>query len=500
MGTPAYMAPEQARDPATVDRSADIYAIGVLLFEVLCGQRPFSGDTLPELLGAHLYQTPEKPSVVHQRKGLPRRGIDWRQIDAIVEKALDKTPSSRFADGLSMQVALAAAFGGRGQWAEASENTKSPDGIARSQAAGKPALRWGLWGGAALVLCSLAVGRVWQLGHRTAELGVRTAAASPVERAAGLLQAALRGGVAERRALLAAIDMVRSRALLPYVEATLRDPAGAVFAAAVPVAAALGTPADGELRQLLAQRPSAATSGIAVELASARLKLGASESAAVLQQAAAGPQLLPALHATLALALAGITPAAALQRSLARSTGASALPQSLRRAVLMQLVLLGDAATEKQLQLQLAAAAASGDAAAMSGGDEALAVYARAKRPGMSARLLHAAQQATGSRRLELAVALADAGDARSALILSPLLRDGTPRIRQRAAGALGSLGAPAAAAAPALTALLDDPDPSVRLTAAAALLAVSPAPVQPAVAAEPSGAAAPSDIAHARG
>ena len=499
MGTPAYMAPEQARDPATVERSADIYAIGVLLFEVLCGQRPFSGDTLPEILGAHLYQTPEKPSVVHQSKGLPRRGLDWRQIDAIVEKALDKTPSNRFADGLSMQVALAAALGGSGQWAEPRENAKNSAGIVRSQTAGTSALRWGLWGGAALLLCGLAVGRVWQLGPRTTELGAGTAVASSVERAAGLLQAALRGGVAERRALLAAIDMVRSRVLLPYVEATLRDPAGAVFAAAVPVASALGTPADVALRQLLAQRSSAA-SGIAVELASAQLKLGASEAAAVLQQAAAGPQLLPGLQATLALALAGAVPAAALQRSFARSTGASALPQALRRAVLMQLVLMGDAATEKQLQLQLAAAAASADAAAISAGDEALAVYARAKRPGMSARLFQAAQQASGPRQLELAIALADAGDARAAMLLSPLLRDGTPRIRQRAAGALGSLGASAAATAPALTALIDDPDPSVRLTAAAALLAVSPAPIRPAVATEPSSAAATSDIAHVRG
>ena len=50
MGSPVYMSPEQLRSPRDVDARADIWSIGVTLYELLSGKRPFDGETMPELV------------------------------------------------------------------------------------------------------------------------------------------------------------------------------------------------------------------------------------------------------------------------------------------------------------------------------------------------------------------------------------------------------------------------------------------------------------------
>ena len=57
-GTPAYISPEQATDSSTVDTRADVYSMGVILFELLCGQRPYTGKSPPEVLQQLLEPTP----------------------------------------------------------------------------------------------------------------------------------------------------------------------------------------------------------------------------------------------------------------------------------------------------------------------------------------------------------------------------------------------------------------------------------------------------------
>ncbi|HZZ80299.1 MAG TPA: serine/threonine-protein kinase [Gemmataceae bacterium] len=88
MGTPAYMSPEQARgDSKNVGPAADIFSLGVILYELLVGVRPFTGS-MGEILGKVQHVAPERPTKI-------KRGIDAR-LETICLKALAKTPAERF--------------------------------------------------------------------------------------------------------------------------------------------------------------------------------------------------------------------------------------------------------------------------------------------------------------------------------------------------------------------------------------------------------------------
>ncbi|HTE52237.1 MAG TPA: protein kinase [Kofleriaceae bacterium] len=90
MGTPAYMSPEQCEGRGNIDHRTDIYALGILLYEMLTGQVPFGGEGYGEVLVQHLTQLPRKPSTV--------RGVIPPHLEAVCMKVLEKRPSDRFAD------------------------------------------------------------------------------------------------------------------------------------------------------------------------------------------------------------------------------------------------------------------------------------------------------------------------------------------------------------------------------------------------------------------
>jgi eukaryotic-like serine/threonine-protein kinase len=98
MGTPAYMSPEQCEGKGNVDHRTDVYALGIVLYEMLTGRVPFIGEGYGEILVQHLTQKPISPS---QFRVLPPH------VEAVVVKALEKNPDNRYPNMDEFMRALA---------------------------------------------------------------------------------------------------------------------------------------------------------------------------------------------------------------------------------------------------------------------------------------------------------------------------------------------------------------------------------------------------------
>lgn len=99
LGTPAYMAPEQILGDANVDHRADLYALGVIAYEVLTGRHPFEARAAQAMVTAHLT---EKPQAVDARNPAVPRGVA-----AVVEGLLAKDPDERVQSAEQVLHALA---------------------------------------------------------------------------------------------------------------------------------------------------------------------------------------------------------------------------------------------------------------------------------------------------------------------------------------------------------------------------------------------------------
>ena len=89
VGTPAYMAPEQAAGDASVDGRADLYALGCVAFEMLAGRPPFAARTIPALMAAQIGQ--RAPDLAIEAPHTPPRVV------ALVHRCLAKSPDDRHA-------------------------------------------------------------------------------------------------------------------------------------------------------------------------------------------------------------------------------------------------------------------------------------------------------------------------------------------------------------------------------------------------------------------
>ncbi|MDO9068125.1 MAG: serine/threonine-protein kinase, partial [Deltaproteobacteria bacterium] len=98
MGTPAYLAPEQIKGQSA-NAQSDIYALGVMFYEMLSGGNPFAGQTHSETIDRTLRLTPK--SLARQDSELPLG------VDSVIQKLLDKNPKHRYGDAGKLLTGLA---------------------------------------------------------------------------------------------------------------------------------------------------------------------------------------------------------------------------------------------------------------------------------------------------------------------------------------------------------------------------------------------------------
>jgi eukaryotic-like serine/threonine-protein kinase len=177
MGTVSYMSPEQVRK-LTVDHRADIFSLGVMLYEMLTGRRPFEGATASEVMAAIVTKEPE-PLENLRSEASP-------EIARVVMQCLAKEPENRFqtAVALAGQLKSASERYGHPRYGEA---PRTPDGgVARPQ--------WRPFHGSrpvrilAILLISLVIPAViyWKLAHNSAPgLQIKSLVVLPLENLSG---------------------------------------------------------------------------------------------------------------------------------------------------------------------------------------------------------------------------------------------------------------------------------------------------------------------------
>ena len=104
IGTASYLSPEQAQGNP-VDPRSDVYALGCVLYEMLSGSPPFTGDSPLSIAYKHVRENPEPPS--HLNPDVPQ------ELDAIVLKAMAKNPDNRFSGAAEMREDLARFLAGQ---------------------------------------------------------------------------------------------------------------------------------------------------------------------------------------------------------------------------------------------------------------------------------------------------------------------------------------------------------------------------------------------------
>jgi serine/threonine protein kinase len=144
VGTPAYMAPEQASDRPDLDGRADLYALGVVLYQMVTGRTPFWGST-PQVMHAHVYEPPPPPSSVAPVSPA---------MEAVILRALAKNPADRYPTGAALAADLRALTAPT-RTRQLVSPTARPQPIR--------ALRWGL---AALLAAGLLGGGLWLAAGR----------------------------------------------------------------------------------------------------------------------------------------------------------------------------------------------------------------------------------------------------------------------------------------------------------------------------------------------
>ncbi len=195
LGSPSYLAPEQVRG-GTLDGRADLFSLGVVLYELLLGEKPFPGDSVSSVVYRIVNEAPKEPRADH-----PRISSELR---AFLRTALAKSPDERFADGEDFARALRRAAVVDSTPLRARPPSRSAEGahslpaaprLERSSSAGWPV-------GLGIVVVLVLVGAGWLFRDR-----LRGAPSSPP---VTMLETRIRTEPAEARVLLDGVPLDRS--------------------------------------------------------------------------------------------------------------------------------------------------------------------------------------------------------------------------------------------------------------------------------------------------
>ena len=162
LGSPYYIAPEQIQGAATVDERADLYSVGISLYEMVTGKKPFDGPDRFSIMFAHVKEMPVPPLEVNRQ--LPKALSD------LILKAVAKSPDGRFQTAAAFHEALSDVAG-------AMPPTAQPAAVARPTPATTPggarqARRWrGVGMALGAVTMAAAAIAITQLGSWPLQLG-----------------------------------------------------------------------------------------------------------------------------------------------------------------------------------------------------------------------------------------------------------------------------------------------------------------------------------------
>jgi len=153
VGTPQYMSPEQASGARDVDARADIYAVGGVLYEMLAGEPPYTGDTPQAILAKSL--TEEVRPLGTVRPDVPEA------VAAVVARAMARVPAARYPTADDLRAALDGAL-----------DVVRSGTMAVARAGPSPAQVWGLFGASAVVTLGVVYGLVQRWGLPAWTLGL----------------------------------------------------------------------------------------------------------------------------------------------------------------------------------------------------------------------------------------------------------------------------------------------------------------------------------------
>jgi serine/threonine-protein kinase len=215
-GTPEYLSPEQAvGEPA--DFRADIYTVGIILYELITGQRPFEAENRMEIIAKHISAKPKPVTTALPMPSLPK------ELDDAVLHALEKSPEGRYQTAMEFYTALSSLPLDQRpltSWPSPSQPMQlSKKDLKRLKRAGKSRSRFFLWVALILVLLGAGGGAAYYFFHSTDEHGEKKPQlTSAADERIGELPPALAKKVRTARAHLKAVRPKKALKLLDGLE------------------------------------------------------------------------------------------------------------------------------------------------------------------------------------------------------------------------------------------------------------------------------------------